>query len=97
MIFRVVNLILPGEDHAINPLLKVLNSVRNILEKKCGSCGEQATNECEAGILGLCCGMPLCDNCEHELDEKGTNGHDLNHCRKKDQKYKPWYEQGASV
>ena len=41
MKFRVVNLILPGEDPAINQLLKVLNSVRNILERNVAHAGNR--------------------------------------------------------
>ena len=31
---------------------------------KCNCCHEQATRQCEASV-GVCCGTPLCDNCEH--------------------------------
>lgn len=57
---------------------------------KCCSCGEQATHNCEE-TMGLVCGCPLCDNCEHELSEKGTNGGTFAHCKKSDQKHVPWY------
>lgn len=59
---------------------------------KCVSCGESATHSCDA-TMGLVCGASLCDQCEHELDEKGTTGFSFKHVRKTDQKYKPWYTQ----
>ena len=31
---------------------------------KCGSCGGQATHECDQ-TMGLVCGVPLCDDCIH--------------------------------
>ena len=68
----------------------------------CSSCGEQADHTCsESGQL--VCGAPLCGDCEHTTHEDGTNGGiGFNtgklpegmgtHCRKSDQKHKPWYE-----
>ena len=32
---------------------------------RCCKCGAQATTECDATILGLMCGMPLCGSCKH--------------------------------
>jgi hypothetical protein len=46
--------------------------------------------------MGLVCGCPLCDDCEHELSPNGTNGWTLKHCRKDQQKYKPWWEQESA-
>ena len=63
---------------------------------KCCSCGEQATHECSE-TMGLVCGAPLCDNCEHTIQSNGCNsGGTLpeglrHHCRKDAQVYKPWY------
>lgn len=63
---------------------------------KCSSCGEQATGQC-AETMGLICGAPLCDKCEHTLCENGCNsGAKLpdgykNHCRKDKQVYVAWY------
>lgn len=57
---------------------------------KCSSCGNPATRECDS-TMGLVCGCPLCDDCEHELAEDGTNGYQSKHCRKDAQKYTPWY------
>lgn len=63
---------------------------------KCVSCGEQATHEC-AETMGLVCGAPLCDNCEHTIQSNGCNsGGDLpkgfkSHCKITDQVFKPWY------
>lgn len=31
---------------------------------ECCVCKEPATHECDTS-MGLCCGCPLCDNCEH--------------------------------
>lgn len=33
---------------------------------RCISCEGKATRSCNMGMSGLCCGVPLCDNCEHE-------------------------------
>lgn len=60
------------------------------LGKTCSSCGAQATGECNE-TMGLVCGMPLCDDCEHEIAPDGTNGRTLKHCKKNEQKYQPWY------
>jgi hypothetical protein len=63
---------------------------------KCVSCGAQATRECPETI-GLVCGAPLCDDCEHTIQSNGCNScgelHDGlgAHCKKKEQVYKPWY------
>lgn len=65
-------------------------------DKKCSSCGEQATHECSE-TMGLVCGSYLCDNCEHTMCENGCNsGAPLppglkTHCKKSEQVYKPWY------
>lgn len=68
---------------------------------KCASCGSQATRSCdETGQF--VCGAPLCDDCEHTTAADGTNGGIgfnaqpapegmKKHCKKNDQKYKPWY------
>lgn len=37
---------------------------------ECECCGEQATHLCPE-TLSLVCGVPLCDNCEHEYRENG--------------------------
>lgn len=44
----------------------------NHMDKKCCSCGEQATNECNH-TGQFVCGMPLCDNC-HGVNGGGTWG-----------------------
>lgn len=62
---------------------------------KCCSCGEKATHTCNA-TFGLVCGEPLCDNCEHTLDENGVNAFGSlpdgmkSHCKKSEQKYESW-------
>ena len=61
----------------------------HILEVCC-SCKAPATHECEE-TMGLVCGMPLCNNCEHKIEYDGTNARNLGHCRKDEQEYKPWY------
>ena len=64
---------------------------------KCCSCGKQATHEC-AETMGLVCGAPLCDDCEHTTRSNGCNsGGELpegleGHCKKDEQVFKPWYE-----
>jgi hypothetical protein len=58
---------------------------------KCCSCGAQATRECDATVGPLVCGCHICPDCEHELDEEGTNGWNCQHCKKGEQKYTPWY------
>jgi len=63
-------------------------------DRPCASCGAPATHSCDS-TFGLVCGAPLCPDCEHELDEQGTNGWVSKHCRKDAQKYKPWYIQEA--
>jgi hypothetical protein len=67
------------------------------LHLNCASCGEQATHTCDATLGGLTCGAPVCDNCEHELDENGTNGFHTRHCKKTDQKYTPWYTRRSEM
>lgn len=57
----------------------------------CQSCGEPATHECDQTMGSLVCGCNLCDGCEHEIAEDGTNGEKSKHCRKVAQKHKPWY------
>jgi hypothetical protein len=63
---------------------------------KCCSCGEQATRECPE-TMGLVCGAPLCNNCEHTMRSNGCNsGGELpeglkGHCKKTEQVYQPWY------
>lgn len=64
----------------------------------CVSCGEQATHSCSE-TMGLVCGAPLCDNCEHTIRENGCNsgaplpeGLDA-HCRKDEQVYESWWKQ----
>lgn len=62
----------------------------------CVSCGKPATHECSE-TMGLVCGFPLCDDCEHTICENGCNsGAPLpaglkGHCKKDAQVYKPWY------
>ena len=66
------------------------------LHLKCSSCGNTATHMCEE-TMGLVCGAPLCDDCEHTICENGCNsGAPLPkgykwHCRKDSQVYQPWY------
>lgn len=36
--------------------------------QECRVCGEPATTECNSTILGLMCGAPVCDSCEHSHD-----------------------------
>jgi hypothetical protein len=68
---------------------------------KCCSCGEQATRDCDE-TMGLVCGAPLCDKCEHTIQSNGCNSggelpHGLGcHCKKEDQVYKPWYMKDKS-
>lgn len=57
---------------------------------KCSSCGGRSTHQCSE-TMQFVCGMPLCDNCEHEIAPDGTNGRTLRHCKKDEQKYEPWY------
>lgn len=70
----------------------------------CGSCGAPATHDCdETGQF--VCGVPLCGECEHVNFEDGTNGGvgfdamplpeevRKRHCKKTEQKFKPWYEE----
>lgn len=65
-------------------------------EIKCCSCGEKATHECSE-TMGLVCGAPLCNNCEHTICENGCNSGAPRpdglggHCKKDEQVYKPWY------
>jgi hypothetical protein len=59
-------------------------------KEKCAACGAQATHQCDE-TMGLVCGAPLCRDCEHEIDRRGTNGGVVKHCRKDAQKYKPWH------
>lgn len=59
----------------------------------CCVCGASATHTCESTAGPLVCGALLCDDCEHELDANGTAGFDFRHCRKTEQKHKPWYVQ----
>lgn len=63
---------------------------------KCSSCGAPATHECDA-TFGLVCGSPLCDDCTHELTPEGVNVSDLKHCKKTEQKHKPWYAQETTA
>ncbi len=70
-------------------------------DEKCCSCGRPATHTCdETGQF--VCGAPLCKDCEHTIFPEGHNGGvGFNeqalpegmerHCKKSDQKYKPWY------
>ena len=63
----------------------------------CVSCGKQATREC-AETMMLVCGAPLCDDCEHTIQDNGCNGGGRlpvgykAHCRKNKQVYKRWFE-----
>lgn len=73
----------------------------------CCSCGAKATRSCdETGQF--VCGAPLCNDCEHTLHEDGFNGgigFNMNspptgmksHCKKTEQRYKPWYERGETL
>lgn len=69
---------------------------------KCCSCGEKATHQC-AETMGLVCGAPLCNDCEHTICENGCNSGAARpeglgcHCRKTEQKYLPWYMQEANA
>ena len=58
----------------------------------CVSCGGIATRGCDE-TYGLVCGAHLCDNCEHEIAEDGTNGARSAHCKKGEQKYYSWMYQ----
>jgi hypothetical protein len=65
-------------------------------KEKCASCGSQATHSCDE-TMGLCCGAPLCDQCEHTIQSNGCNsggklpdGYKM-HCPKDKQVYKPWW------
>lgn len=68
--------------------------------KKCASCGQDATRSCDE-TMGLVCGAPLCDDCEHTTYPNGCNsGVPLpkgmkSHCGKAAQVFKPWFEDGA--
>ena len=65
-------------------------------DRKCASCGADATHSCEA-TMALVCGANLCDDCEHTLCANGCNsGASLPeglkaHCKKSEQVYNPWY------
>ena len=69
--------------------------------EKCSSCGEPATHQCSE-TMGLVCGAPLCDKCEHTICENGCNsGAPLPtglkyHCKKDEQVYTPWYTREKS-
>ena len=62
----------------------------------CCSCGAKATHECSE-TMGLVCGAPLCDDCEHTINSNGCNSGGTSpeglksHCKKSDQKYFSWY------
>ena len=70
-------------------------------DKKCSSCGSEATHTCsETGQF--VCGAPLCNDCEHTIFPNGTNGGIgfnaqrppegmKDHCKKAEQKHTPWY------
>lgn len=64
----------------------------------CSSCGEKATHSCPE-TMGLVCGAPLCDECEHTIQDNGCNsGGKLpsgykSHCKKNSQVYLTWIEQ----
>lgn len=73
------------------PTVEGSNYCEEHLDLECVSCGKQATHSCHE-TFGLVCGAPLCNNCEHEIAEDGTNGGIVAHCRKDEQKYKPWYK-----
>jgi hypothetical protein len=66
-------------------------------EVKCASCKGKATRECSE-TMGLVCGAPLCNDCEHTIRDNGCNsGAPLpeglrGHCKKTEQVHKPWYE-----
>jgi len=60
----------------------------------CSSCGKPATHECDE-TFQFVCGAPLCEDCEHETAEDGTNGGTMKHCRKDAQKFTPWYARTA--
>lgn len=42
-------------------------------------------------MVSMVCGAPLCDDCEHEVAEDGTNGGQMKHCKITDQKHEAWY------
>lgn len=67
----------------------------------CVSCGADAVRNCEE-TGQFVCGADLCGDCEHTIFPSGTNGgigfnaQSLpkgmkRHCRKTEQKFKPWY------
>lgn len=58
---------------------------------KCGSCGGKATKLCSSTSTQFVCNEPLCDECDHELTENGTDTHQIKHVKKCDQKYEPWW------
>lgn len=41
---------------------------------RCVSCGAKATRECDHTGIQFVCGYPLCDECEHQIPEKGKEG-----------------------
>lgn len=65
---------------------------------KCDCCDEQATHGCSE-TSGFVCGTPLCNNCEHTIQDNGCNSRGKlpkgykNHCKKGEQVYKSWYMQ----
>lgn len=57
----------------------------------CASCGEVATRNCSETMGAMICGADLCRNCEHELNQFGTNGMISKHCRKDAQPHREAY------
>lgn len=75
--------------------------------KKCCSCGDPATHECEE-TGQFVCGFDLCDRCVHAIFPDGSNGGigfnaqpiaapmKFRHVRKDEQVYSPWYSRSSS-
>jgi len=55
----------------------------------CSCCGAKATRSCDA-TFGLVCGVPICDDCTHELNSEGTNVCNTTHVKKSDLNYVDW-------
>lgn len=73
----------------------------------CRSCSAPATHDCEQ-TGQFVCGEPLCDDCEHTIFPEGHNGGVgfnaqpvpegmKRHCKKSEQKFKPWYARDDSI
>lgn len=73
----------------------------------CVSCGSTATRNCEE-TGQFVCGELLCGDCEHTIFPEGHNGGIgfnaaklpegmKRHCRKTEQRYKPWWARDAEA